>query len=1088
MLPGLQKLVFNSLRFYKKPVLYQILIIALLSAVITGSLLTGLSVRESLKKTAYQHLGNTGLVISSGTRFFDMSLEKRLRDSASIKCSGILEMNGFCQDLGNQKEVTKAHIYAVTDDFFVFQGLDTIKIKPGEVAVNAKIASTLDLKKGDDIIIRFNDLSDIPADAPFAPSNEEGRSVVMKAGAILGPEDAGNFSLTINQEVPYNIYINLSDIFDSADKPLKINRLLIMQGSGTGVGNTHSLLMKYMRPSDIGLRIIPLAKTGAYELRSDRIFLEKSLIGEIENAIPSAAPVITYLGNSISSASGSAPYSFVAALPRSLYPEIAGDSDMIINTWLAKDLRARKGDTLQMSWYAPDSLNKLIEKTGRFRVQRIVRMDGIWADSLLMPAFPGIAGRESCSDWDAGVPVKLSEIRKKDEEYWNNFRGTPKAFISYEEGARLWGNNFGPATAIRFPASVSEKEILNKLSGHLDPEKNGFRIDDLYNESIMAASESVDFSSLFLSLGFFLIVASVVLLSFAVTTYLESKYRQIRTFFALGFRSRRIGQLFIAESVIISFTGCIAGSFGGILVSMLIIRLLNTVWQGAVQTNTLSSFFNMSSVLTGFLTTIIISIVFFLIKIRLHLKKLGRHKRINHTNPSRRLNLIFVLASFIVSAILFSLSLLHRDQEISYSFGSGSVLLVAMLLAWRHYVILPADRLNSEGKYYGQLSRLYYSYNPSHAVTPVLFIAAGLFAVFITGANRMSFEGSHMKPSGGTGGFLLWCESSIPVRADLTTAAGRSAAGLDEKGLSGMRFVQMKKFAGNDASCLNLNHITLPPLLGVDPGEFISRGSFSFAKVAGKTDVKNPWDLLNLAPAENTIYGIADQTVIEWGLKIKPGDTLSMRSENGQRLNIIVAAGLKSSVFQGYVIIGMENFRRYFPSVAGSSVMLVAGDSKLTDLYISNIKERLQSYGIKVERTDDRLASFYEVTNTYLSVFGVFGILGMITGIAGLGFVLLRNYNYRRREFALMMSSGFKIRRIRRIIFSEQMLILLAGIVSGVVPASIATLPSLKNNANIPWLYLLSMVALIFLTGTLALLLSLRSVTGNSLTESLKQE
>ena len=28
---------------------------------------------------------------------------------------------------------------------------------------------------------------------------------------------------------------------------------------------------------------------------------------------------------------------------------------------------------------------------------------------------------------------------------------------------------------------------------------------------------------------------------------------------------------------------------------------------------------------------------------------------------------------------------------------------------------------------------------------------------------------------------------------------------------------------------------------------------------------------------------------------------------------------------------------------------------------------------------------FYEVTNTYLSVFGVFGALGMITGIAGLG-------------------------------------------------------------------------------------------------------
>ena len=32
-----------------------------------------------------------------------------------------------------------------------------------------------------------------------------------------------------------------------------------------------------------------------------------------------------------------------------------------------------------------------------------------------------------------------------------------------------------------------------------------------------------------------------------------------------------------------------------------------------------------------------------------------------------------------------------------------------------------------------------------------------------------------------------------------------------------MNFVQIKRSAGNDASCLNLNHITAPPLLGIDP-------------------------------------------------------------------------------------------------------------------------------------------------------------------------------------------------------------------------------------------------------------------------------
>ena len=468
------KIAIKSVRYYKKPVLYQVLIIALLSAVITGSLLTGWSVRASLKKTATEHLGNTGILISSGNRFFDLSLAARLRDSARINSAGLLEMNGFCQNLNTQKSVTNAHIYAVTEDYFRFQGSDTIDIGKGEAAVNEKLAASLDLKKGDELIIRFNAISDIPADAPFAPSKDEGGSIVMKIGRILAPEISGNFSLSINQVVPENIFINLSDIFNESGEPVRINRLLIENKSIITTTEFYDIFRKWLRPSDIGLKIIPIKKTGGYELRSDRIFLESSLIQEIKTYIPSAAPVITYLGNRLSHGSKSAPYSFVSALPSSLYKDIVRGNDIIINQWLAEDLALEKGDTLEMTWYVPDSLNKLAEKKESFRVNRIVRMEGIWGDSLLMPEFPGISGSESCSEWDAGVTIKLNDIRQKDEQYWNKFRGTPKAFINYDKGIEIWGNNFGPATAIRFPSAMSENEILGKLKGHPDPQNNGF--------------------------------------------------------------------------------------------------------------------------------------------------------------------------------------------------------------------------------------------------------------------------------------------------------------------------------------------------------------------------------------------------------------------------------------------------------------------------------------------------------------------------------------------------------------------------------------------------------------------------------------
>jgi ABC-type antimicrobial peptide transport system permease subunit len=118
----------------------------------------------------------------------------------------------------------------------------------------------------------------------------------------------------------------------------------------------------------------------------------------------------------------------------------------------------------------------------------------------------------------------------------------------------------------------------------------------------------------------------------------------------------------------------------------------------------------------------------------------------------------------------------------------------------------------------------------------------------------------------------------------------------------------------------------------------------------------------------------------------------------------------------------------------------------------------------------------------------VFGALGMIIGIAGLGFVLLRNYNQRKREFALLMAIGYQVKKIRKMILSEQLLILFAGVSAGVISAIVATLPSLKNSPDIPWPYMIGMVSAILITGLITLVISVRSVTKNSLIESLKKE
>jgi ABC-type antimicrobial peptide transport system permease subunit len=1077
-------LVLRSLNYYKKPALFQFLIILLLAAVITGSLLVGSSVKESLKRSSAERLGNTGFLVSSGTRYFTADFPQRLNDSSGLTCVGMLDLQGYCQSLNSQKGAYNIQINAVNTDFFKFHGHDSITLEPGEVAVNKRLSDYLGIVAGDELIIRFTGISDIPRDAPFAPTEGLSKSIVVRVGRILDHTGIGNFSLSISQITPMNIFINLTDIEDIRDKALKLNRILIKYDRKIPEGDISIKLQNSLKFSDIGLNLTHIAKTDEYEISSDRIFIDGEIINIIKTNLPGAAPVLTYLGNRFKKGGKLTPYSFISALPPALYPEV-GDG-MIINRWMANDLDAAVGDSIFLYWYSIDSLNKLIEKSGSFRVSQIADMKGIWADSLLMPAFPGIAGKESCSDWDAGLPIKMNDIRTKDEDYWNMYKGTPKAFISYETGKKIWGNNFGPATAMRFPAGITEKRIKDKLKGSFDPSSVGFIISDLSFESANAADKSVDFGSLFISLGFFLILASLVLLSFASSSYFDSKKSQVRTLFALGFSNKWISGLLLSETGLIGLAGSLMGAFAGYGIDIILTKALNTVWTGAVQTNTLNPYFSIIPVMYGFVITFLLIMVLILVKTRQYLRELNDNRKSTHKLPSRRNNLI-ILFIFILSTLFSFLLFLFTEEKITYSFVTGTLLLLTLVISWRQYYIRtrPAGHNLRSRK---QLFGIHYLVNPSSAISPILFISAGIFIVFILGANRKNFSGINDSRAGGTGGYLLWCENTIPVKEDLNTKAGRKSYGLDEEGLDEIRFVQIKRQAGNDASCLNLNHITAPPLLGIDPGDFIHRKSFSFAKKLQSDTISDPWLYLTMSPGKNIIYGIADQTVLDWNLKLKTGDTLILRAENGAPLKIVIAGGLQSSVFQGNVIIGLNSFAKYFPTISGSSVLLVDGKEDLTDQYIKALNDRFENNGVIIETTSHRLESFFEVTNTYLSVFAVLGALGMIIGVAGLGFVLLRNYNQRKQEFSLMLAVGFSVDNIKSMIFSEQLLILTAGVSTGVISALFASLPSISQYKDIPWLLMVVMIGAIFLAGLSALYLSLRPITRNSLIGSLKRE
>jgi hypothetical protein len=371
-------------------------------------------------------------------------------------------------------------------------------------------------------------------------------------------------------------------------------------------------------------------------------------------------------------------------------------------------------------------------------------------------------------------------------------------------------------------------------------------------------------------------------------------------------------------------------------------------------------------------------------------------------------------------------------------------------------------------------------------------LAAGVFLVVAVAANRHGRLADSRQRSAGSGGYELFAASVLPVEADLNTAAGREKYALEDLPMNKVRFVQMPLREGDDASCLNLNQVGNPHVLGVDPGEFDREPqAFTFAAVdAAVVDSGRPWLALEEELTEpDTIPAVADQTVIVWGLGKKVGDTLEYTDDHGQTLKLKLVGGLANSVFQGHVLISKRRFREHFPSASGTRRLLIDTPPSQADAMNRSLTERLASVGLAVSSTSARLAQFNSVENTYLMIFLTLGGLGVVLGSLGLGVVVLRNVLERRPELAVLMALGFTRRQVRQLIVFEHWLLAGAGFSVGLGSALVAVAPALASpSLNVPYVSLLLLLSFIAVSALFWTLLAAACALRGPLLSALRNE
>ena len=1120
---------WRSLSFHARHHLGVVLAAAVAATVLVGALTVGDSVRETLRRRALDRIGAAQHVLDGGDRYFEarpggptspFTLTNQLSTFA-------LRLPGVVTRQDGAARANQVRVYGVPQGFWSMAP-EVCRFpheQDGMVALNQGLARHLSAKVGDELVLRLHKPSALSQDAVITPRDGASVALRVRVGMILEAANWGDFSVEAGSLPPFNLFIDHAPLAKAAGLDGRANLALIGRlPAGTGPEALTSWVSQGFTLADAELEVRPVGEGAPrpalasrptptptqtrppqVEVVSRRIFLDPVVTKAVETPIaglPRPVPVLTYLANALTTDERSTPYSMVTAAGAPFTPEDMTDDEILVNTWLAEDLGVGPGDPVSVLSYRVDTGSRLVETTNHFRVRGIVPMEGLHADPSLMPEFPGLAKAESTQDWDAGFEL-TRQIRDQDEAYWKQWRGTPKAFITLAAGRKLWANRFGDATAIRWFAGQETSApaladgVAKALRGRIVPEDLGLRFQSLSGPAMAAARGGQDFGGLFIGFSLFLIVSALLLLNLVFRFGIERRIPEIGTLMALGWTPRATSRLYFGEGLALALIGAVVGVLGGLAYGKAVLIGLNTLWNAAVAGASLGFHARPASLAGGALAaTAMVAWTQ-----RRALRPIVRRRPRDllqgglELGPGigRRIRPVWPILT-LGGALALSAVGLRVDAGVRAGlfFGAGAAFLAFLLVSQRRRLLASGAGAETGAPplaTWSDLTARAPARQPERSAAVISLLGVAVFLIVAVAANRLDASRDARDRRSGTGGFTLWASSSLPVTEDLDTERGRERAGLDPKRLAGVSFVPMRVREGDDASCLNLQRAQRPRLLGVRPEDLSRRRAFTFQALATDAQHDDPWmSLAAEVPGNATVPAVGDANSIQWALGKRIGDTIDLVDDRGRPFQVRLVGAVANSILQGQLLISEREFLRRFPSESGHRAFLIDTEGPERPV-AEELTRGLADLGLEVSTTIDRLNRFNAVQNTYLNTFQWLGGLGLLLGSVGLGLVVQRNVLERRGELAVLAAVGFPTARIRSMLLSEHLRLLVRGILSGIAAALWATAPAwVADPGGLPWIQLGGILAAVFANGLAWTWFSTRQACHGDLLPALRGE
>jgi ABC-type lipoprotein release transport system permease subunit len=1066
-------LIRRNLTYHWRPNLAVLLGVATAVAVLGGALLVGESVRASLRRLALERIGNAETVITSSSLFRE-ELTTAWRDAAPL-----IALEGLVTHQPSGKRATALQVYGVDSRFWRFHQLPELPLTARQAAISAPLAEELAAQPGDTLLLRLEKPTDIPAESLFGRKDDPASTIRLQLSSILPTSRLGEFSLRPTQAAVRSLFVPLTLLQREINAPGRVNTILL----GRSAAPAPQTLRAAFQLEDLGVRLRLLEDRDALHLDTLSGIIPDSLAAAALDAARAAnletRTLFTYLATRLQLGQRQIPYSLVAATDLHAFLDNPTPDAIVLNDWAARDLGAKPGDTLTLHYLLWHPDNRITEESAPFQLAAVTPMRGLAADRDLAPEYPGITDADNVADWDPPFPMNLKLIRPQDEDFWDAYRATPKAFLPLERAQQLWGSRWGKLTTIRLRIpDAHQPEALEhalfdfraRLRAKLDPLDHGFTTLPLRDFSLAAARGATDFGEYFTYFSFFLMVSALLLAGLFFRLGLEQRFAEVGLLQALGFPPHLLRRLFFAEGVALSFAGGLLGIAGAVAYAALVLTGLTTVWVDAVGTRQLGLSLTATPMLTGFAAGLLASLAAVFLTLRGIQTISPRGLLAAGAAAQRRSRARFIaIAAGAAALLLVIASFLQAVPAAAGFFGAGALSLIGLLAWLRLRLALP-----SPVHAIPSLALRNAAYRPGRTVLSAALIASATFLIVSVESFRRNPHAALDKKSG-AGGYALLGESVRPLYYNPETPQGRENFPdlPPQTHIAGFRLRP-----GDDASCLNLYQPRNPRVLGVSRA-FARQARFSFSSALQSVD--NPWMLLFEPPRDGAFPAIADANSITYVLHKKLGDVIEL--PDGKRLRLVAA--LADSIFQSELIVGDDTFQHLFPREQGFRVFLV--ETPNPNATIEQLETALSDHGLDLTLTAAKLASFHRVENTYLSTFQTLGALGLLLGTVGLGAVLFRNVLERRRELALLEALGFTPQTLTRLILLENLVLLVAGIAIGVAASLLAIAPVLlARGSQASLLAIAAWLAAVLATGLSAAFLATRAALRLRLLDSLR--